>query len=215
MTSRIHHRPLASAIGAVRTVGSALLAATLLAAPVGAQTVGGARFGAPPRALEGFLTQYRFAAGDAPVAVEGVGGRFVWTTPPVLGDPTSLAARTSLGVFGVFLPRQNGLGYTTLHAGGELSVRPLPAPVAARVEPVVSLGVGALRTDVADRVRVGTRDLALGDRADMSLALSPGVGARVALVPGLDLRADVRDVITFREAVRNNLAYGVGLGMAF
>jgi hypothetical protein len=211
MTSRIHRRALASAIG---TLGSALLAATLLATPATAQTIGGARFGAPPRALEGFLTQYRFAAGGDPVAVEGVGGRFVWTAPPVLGDPTSLAARTSLGVFGVFLPRQNGLGYTTLHAGGELSVRPLPTPV-ARVEPVVSVGVGGLRTDLADRVRVGTRDLALGDRADMALALSPGVGARVALVPGLDLRADVRDVITFREAVRNNLAYGVGLGMAF
>src|SRR5687768_2767187 len=102
---------------------------------------------APVRAVEGFLTRYQLDTDrGSRLAVDGVGGRFVWTSRAALIDPASLAARTSVGVFGVFLPEQNRLGFSMLHAGAELGVRPLAAPLLARVEPTLSLGLGALRT---------------------------------------------------------------------
>lgn len=174
------------------------------------------RWAAPSRAFEGFLTRYRLdAVRGSDIGVDGVGGRLLWTAPTVLGDPQSVAARASLGVFGVFLPTQHGLGFSTLHAGGEVSVRPLPRPIGARFEPVISAGVGALRISVAEQSRGRTGDLPRSDRTSTVFALSPGVGARWALMRGLDVRGDVRDVLTFRGGTRHNPAYGVGLGMAF
>jgi hypothetical protein len=199
------------------------LAGAALVAPVPSASAQLApRFGedlreaAPVRALEGFLTRYQLDTerGNR-LAVDGVGGRFLWTSSAALTDPASLAARTSVGVFGVFLPEQNRLGFSMLHGGAELNVRPLAAPILARIEPLLSFGVGALRTHVAELSQTRARDLALADRSNVALALSPGAGARIALVPGLDLRADARDVVTFRDGVRNHVAWNVGLGMTF
>lgn len=194
------------------------LAAALvaLAAPAHAQAPAPARLAAPPRAFEGFLTRYRLDAlrGGA-IGVDGVGGRVMWSAPTVLGDPSRLAARTSVGLFGVFLPTQNGLGFSTLHAGGELAVRPLPRPIGGRVEPTLSAGVGALRIAIAERSRGRTIELPRSEGTNTVLAVSPGVGARVGLLPGLDVRGDVRDVLTFRGGTRHNPAFGFGLGMAF
>jgi hypothetical protein len=205
-----------------RAVIAALAGASLLTptfhlsaqlAPRFAEDLDGA---APVRAVEGFLTRYRLDTDRGNrLAVDGVGGRLVWTSGAALTDPTGLAARTSLGVFGVFLPEQNRLGFSMLHAGAELGMRPLATPLLARVEPTISLGIGALRTHVAERSLSRADALALADRSNVALALSPGAGARVALVPGLDLRGDVRDVVTLRNGVRHHAAWGIGLGMTF
>ena len=47
--------------------------------------------------------------------------------------------------------------------------------------------------------------------ARSAVAVSPAVGARVSLVPGLALRVDARDVLLFRDARRHNPELAVGL----
>jgi hypothetical protein len=209
-------RPIARRALIACLAGAPLLDPASLSAQLAPRYAAELDAAAPVRAVEGFLTRYQLDTDrGSRLAVDGVGGRLAWTSAAALTDPASLAARTSVGVFGVFLPEQNRLGFSMLHAGAELGVRPLAAPLLARIEPTLSFGLGALRTHVAERSQSRARNLVLADRSNVALALSPGAGARVAIVPGLDLRGDVRDVVTLRDGVRHHAAWGVGLGMTF
>ena len=167
-------------------------------------------------ALEGFYTQLRFD-GARDVRVDGLGAKLMWN-PALTADPSSdswLARHTAVGLFGVYTPERD-LGFSTVHGGVVADVRPFAGMIGGRVEPFVSLGAGALRTNV-ERLAPIRRDAPspLLARSVTTATLVPGVGARVMLTPGIALQGDLRDVMTFRGDTRHNTAFGVGLRVAF
>jgi hypothetical protein len=182
------------------TLGS--LPARLAVAQVDVVPVWGAR-----PALEGSYTQLRFDGGDA--RAEGLGGRLMWGAAPIPGAPSSLVSRTSAGLFAAYTPAE-ALGFSTLQLGLVADVRPFS--IAGRVDPFLSLGAGALRTSVAPgRAAQAVAVTPLAERSNTTLAVTPGVGARLNLGPGLAVQGDVRDVVTFRGDTRHNVAIGAGV----
>jgi hypothetical protein len=178
--------------------------------------------------FEGYYAHYRLdARGDATRA-NGFGGRLMWY--PGSGEPRAawLAPRIGLGAFAEYAPEQEA-GFTLLHAGLQGDVSLLPRPLFGRIDPMVGLGVGALRTNGVDLF--GDREvnggvafsiagmpslrLPTADHAVTTFALSPALGARVAAFRGVALRADVRDLVTFRSGTKHNrqLSIGVSLGV--
>jgi hypothetical protein len=167
-------------------------------------------------ALEGFYSQQRFDGAGAPRA-DGLGAKLMWN-PALTADPSNaswLARHTAVGLYGVYTPERE-LGFSTVHGGVVADVRPLAGLVAGRVEPFVSLGAGALRTNVRDDAATRrTAPSPLLAKSVTTATLMPGIGARVMLTPGVALQGDLRDVMTFRAGTQHNTAFGVGLRLAF
>ena len=90
----------------------------------------------------------------------------------------------------------------------------LQTPLFGRVLPVASLGAGMLWTN-REGPDVPSVDFTLGNRSEQLFALSPSLGTRVGLWRQLSLRADVRDVITFRDEPRNHLQFAGGLSFSY
>ena len=115
------------------------------------------------------------------------------------------------------------------HVGVQADLSLTDRWLAGRVEPLVSLGVGAFRARrlATDGLPVGTLCLrpAVPDGAGCDAAraapetpvrrraptVTPGLGARIALLPGLALRADVRDVIVYDGPPRHGAEVAVGV----
>jgi hypothetical protein len=162
-------------------------------------------------AVDGHYTRLALDARERLVA-DGVGGRLMWsaTRPGDVGT-SWLAERASVGLFGAYTPDRD-LGFSTVHLGAVVDLQPVLTPVAGRVTPFVSLGAGALRTNVTLRAPAALRTRSpLTERSNTTPTLAPGAGLRVAVAPGLALQGDVRDVMTFRRDARHNLALEVGL----
>lgn len=220
------------AIALALAAGAALLAAR----PAGAQ------YGVPVYpgpggrlAVEAFLSEHRSPDGASGTRTrqDGVGGRVLWWLAED-GARAGLASR--LGV-GAFLVRTDDAGASagspqrrTVHAGVEVSARALAGPIGGRLEPVLSLGVGAFDTReapvrsrelpwlvVTDLPRRFEQPAAFADQTTAStrtsLALTPGIGARLRVLPGLALRADLRDAVVFREGPRHFVELIGGLSL--
>ena len=167
-------------------------------------------------AVDGFHTRLHLAANEGRVGVDGIGGRLMWSaTRPDGADASWLADHASIGLLASHTPAQS-LGFSTLHLGAVVDVQPLATPLAGRVTPFLSLGAGMLRTTVSSSVRASARPTSpLTERSNTAPTLSPAAGLRVALVPGIALQADVRDLVTFRGDTRHNLGLGAGLRFGF
>ena len=166
-----------------------LALALLLAAP-------GSLFGqvgARTPELDYFLSRYD-ADGQA------VGARLMWELAPL--------SRTSLGGYLVHSPDEEGWTGSWRY-GAQADVRVTRVPVAGRVDPIVSLGVGAIRA-LDDR-----EPEARGQLFERSthLSVAPGLGVRFRLAPGFGLRGDARQVLDFREGVERNLELSGGLSL--
>lgn len=194
------------------------------ATPLGAQ-------GAPPGlTVEGWVGQSRLEPallGDE-LRLSGTGVRLL-VPVAALGagdDGRSLARRLAVG--GFLTTASTGDGVDARHVGVQADLRLTDRWLRRRVEPLLSLGVGAFHAR-----REGThapfptvacldggpgsvcRLLGDGARAQRrrELALSPALGLRYALRPGLALRADVRDVIVYDGAPRHNAELAVGVSL--
>jgi hypothetical protein len=154
--------------------------------------------GAHP-AVEGFVARVAFDGASRAVYANGVGGRVLWTAP----------YRTALGAYAMYTPEQ-GLGFSTTQLGVSGELRPLGRDAAA-LQPVLSLDAGALRTHV--RAGGPTVDDAapLAARTTVALALVPGAGVRLRVAPGIALRADARDLVTFHDGPRHSAVWGLGV----
>lgn len=168
--------------------------------------------------IEGGYTQLRFDGDGSTPRAHGVDGRLMWKLAPSAGDASGLASRMELGVYGTYTPEQRfGQGFRVGSYGGGLAadLRPLASPIAGRIDPYVSLGAGALHVSV-DRANLVSRSPSpLLDRSRTTFALTPGAGLQVRLTPGVALRGELRDVMTFRDDTRHNVAVGTGLRLTF
>lgn len=167
------------------------------------------------RSVDLFLTQHRLTLDDGERwDASGAGGRVLWSLAPLArsaGFP--LLDRVAAGGYLV-----HSLGSVerreVWHYGVQTDVRLVPVPV-GRVDPIVSLGIGAVRAEAPIRpvLPAPERSVVLegdGPRAGMiseqvvtSLSLTPGIGARVRVLPGMALRGDLRSLIDVRDERRH------------
>ena len=181
--------------------------------------------------VEGYVGQARLEAGllgdDA--RLTGAGARLLLPLA-AFGATTEhpLVRRLAVGGF-VTSTSADDDRVRARHVGVQADLSLTDRWLAGRVEPLVSLGVGAFRarrmaTDGPPPSPLCVRpplDAALacpavrgdaGARARRDLtAVTPGIGARVALLPGLALRADVRDVIVHDGGPRHGAEVAVGV----
>ena len=197
----------------------------------------------PAELLEGYLTRAQLdpSVTGSRIRVDGAGARVLRALAPLPEDGAlRLPQRFALGGFVTYAPRDDA-GVTTLHYGATTDFRLRSQPIAGRIEPLLSLGVGAFRTqrDITREQRVpvlclrptdisglGASSFCGGRTADRAftarpqvvtstnLAVSPALAFRVWLVPDLALRADVRDVVVYRGGPRHNVELATGVSFA-
>jgi hypothetical protein len=200
-------------LGALGVMLGALPTATTSAQqPVtGVQTVQLAR-----PTFEPFYTRIRFASDRGRMNAEGIGARFMWRGSSLFDPSSPLAGHLDLGVFGSYTPKHTFLAKldaATYHFGLEADVRPFSTPLAGRVDPFASLGLGVLSTHVTSGLAQAPSPLFRGSGSAITLA--PGVGARLMLSSYLGLQGDVRDVVAFDEGARHNPALSAGVSLRF
>ena len=186
--------------------------------------------------VEGYISQNRFDGGtrDDRLLLEGVGGRVLWSLAPVQDALRgSFASRLSIGGFYTHAPATS-TRLESRHFGIEADLRTFAGPLFNRVDPIVSLGIGAFRTEtkalrtemspygptvwIADDPAGGLPavrplELIAPSRTTTRLAITPGVGARLFLTPGLALRGDVRDVVLLGPGRRHNVEIAGGMSV--
>jgi len=167
--------------------------------------------------IEAGYTQLRFDGDRSTLSAHGVGGRLMWNLAPAApgaGATSGLASRTDVGLYGTYTPQQRfGQGFRlgSYGAGVAADVRPLASPIAGRVEPYLSMGAGPLRVNVDRAAALTPAPSPLLERSRTVFSLTPGAGVVVRLTPGVALRGELRDVMTFRDDTRHNVAFGAGL----
>jgi hypothetical protein len=170
---------------------------------------------AGPLTVEGYYTHYRLDTnGDDRFGMNGIGGRLMWSGAMRAAGVQSLPSRTALGVFAEYAPTQDR-GFSILHAGAQGDIRLTSTPLFGRVLPIASLAAGALWTDVEDAPKAQLSGFPLAARRTTTFAATPSLGARVGLWRELGLRADLRDVITFRHQTLHNWQFATGLSFTF
>jgi len=187
----------------------------------------------PQPVLEGYVARARLDPGVAGTRarVEGMGARLLIPVDQLTSSSThGLAGRLLVGGFFTALPADEQ-GVSARHYGAQADLRLTDHPLAGDIQPLVSLGVGAFRARsdggqyALGSICLRPRDLAgagapercvpqIAERPRIdgaNLALSPAVGVRVGLLPGLAARADARDVIVYRGAARHIPELALGL----
>ena len=221
----------------VRALVSALLlvplAASLAAtAPLAAQVPPVEK--RPAVVFEAYLSRARLdpSVVGTPTRLEGVGGRLL--VPLAAFDAGGFARRLSVGGFVAHAPDDDDR-LSAVHYGATTDVRLLDRPIAGTFDPLFSLGVGAFRVRRAvesglfsspaclrpnDFVVIPRRPecspyaaLRKPTVAETDFALSPAVGTRIALLPGVALRLDLRDIVIYRGAPRHNFELATGVSI--
>ena len=180
-------------------------------------------------ALEGYVARTSLDAtiGGDGRSVDAVGARLLWRLAPgSAGERLSLAQRTVVGGFVERLPAPDR-GFRAWYAGLQSDFHPLPGALWSRVDPIVSFGTGMLRTQSEPARRRGplcfrAMDVPFSDVSCLPApgtstnqygAMSPAVGLRVGIVPGLALRADARDLIVYRGHPTHGREVSVGMSL--
>ena len=221
-------------------VAAAMCAAMLVsvAPDVRGQSGGGAVAGwnESRRYLDYYVSRYRLGVdSEQPAESDAVGGRLMWSVAPMLRSVQSpWLDRTLVGGYLTHTPEDADRN-EVLRYGAQVDVIVWPTPLAGRVEPLVSLAAGAVRiTDSGVRWRsvpylmpdepegrwIGTvpplLQGSLPDRTWTGASLTPGIGARIRLMPGVSFRTDARQVIDFHDRPTHNfeLSGGISVGTA-
>jgi hypothetical protein len=168
-------------------------------------------------AFEYFVARNRLELGDGATDLSGVGARLLW---PLAGvSPTPLLARTDVGGYLVHSPR-DGAEPEMWHYGVQADLRLTRGSVAGRIDPLVSLGLGAVRveepakhTPIVPFRDPEARAAASAPRTRTDASVVPGVGARLRLLPGLGLRGDVRMMVDFGERTTRNVETSAGVSI--
>lgn len=170
---------------------------------------------AGPLTVEGYYTHYRLATSGADrFGMHGIGGRLLWNGALRFAGLESLPSRSAVGVFAEYAPTQDR-GFSLIHTGAQGDFNLAPRRLFGRVTPIASLAAGALWTDVEDENTAIATGFPLAARRTTTFALTPAAGLRVGLWRELGLRADVRDVMTFRHKTLNNIQFATGLSFVF
>ena len=180
----------------------------------------------PQPVVEGYVARARLDPGVA-------GARVMFPLEQLTGATTSrIARRVLVGGFVTSAPGDDRR-VAARHVGAQADVRLTERPILGTIEPLASLGVGSFRARQAPagEYPLATVCLRPADagapaarclpvlareraRTSTDVALSPAVGVRLGILPGLALRADARDVVVYRGAPRHNPELAVGLSLS-
>lgn len=169
---------------------------------------------APPRveprpSFEYFVARNRLERGGTASELDGVGGRVLW--PLRASGP--LLSRMAVGGY-LTHAQEAGEDPDMWHYGVQADLRLTRSPLLGRLDPLVSLGVGAVRVqEPAGRSLLTLPGRAPALRTTTDPSLVPGVGARVHLLPWLGFRGDVRMLVDFRDGARRDLEVAGGLSI--
>lgn len=170
---------------------------------------------AGPLTVEGYYTHYRLdTSAEARLGMHGIGGRLMWNGALRFAGLESLPSRSALGIFAEYAPTQDR-GFSLIHTGAQTDFNLAPTPLFGRITPIASLAAGALWTDVEDQNKAIATGFPLAARRTTTFALTPAAGIRIGLWRELGVRADVRDVMTFRQRTLNNIQFATGLSFVF
>ena len=196
-------------------ISSLMLAfASSFATPAEAQTMSVSVIRPEPgRMLEGYYSHYRFSTPSDRVGMDGIGARLMWNPARADYGATALPSRFAVGMFGEYAPEQDK-GFSVGHVGvqGDMSV--FRSPLYGRISPVLSLGAGMLWTN-RDGPAISNPEFSLADRSVRTFTLAPSLGTRVGLWRQVGLRADVRDLVTFRDRTLHHVSFATGLSFPF
>lgn len=182
---------------------------------------------AAPVWIEAFVSRQRGEAAGR--RAEGWGGRLLWPLAPGDDEPAGLLGglrrHLSLGAFAVRTTPPARLG--AWHLGGQVDARLLSRVLGGRVEPLLSLGAGAYREELAGHRGADVPVVLLARPIERPApiravrpplttthgALSSGAALRLHLAPGLAARVDVRQLLVM-DGPRGarELAVGMAVG---
>ena len=168
----------------------------------------------PGRIIDGYYSHYRFDTPGSRTGMSGIGARVMWNPARADYGATALPSRFAFGLFGEYAPNQENKSFSVGHVGVQGDVNVFQTPLFGRVLPVASLGAGMLWTDRAGPA-VSSPEFSLANRSIRSFALSPSIGTRVGLWRQLSLRADARDLVTFKDQALHHIQFAAGLSFAY
>ena len=184
--------------------------------------------------MEGLISRHQVASGGevgGRSALDGFGGRLLWAfaspEAPGLGWRDRLYA--GVYVLGGSDPTKTT---RTRHSGAQVDLR-LGREQGPGVETLLSLGAGVFRTTAQGWREVAAPRVMRTENPDIfgsaamtavrwslpvkqawtSLAVTPGLGARLRLSPDFAIRLDARDVMAFRAPVRHTPELAAGLSL--
>lgn len=184
------------------------------------------------RYLDYYVSRFRLASSPGGEAeADAVGGRLMWSVAPLIRAlPGEWESRTLVGGYLTHAPDDTDR-MEILRYGAQVDYFVTSAPMGGRVEPLLSLAAGAVRVtesavhwaSVPYLVLDGEGEggmrgtpllrASLPERVSTSASVTPGVGARIRLLPGLSFRTDARQVIDFRDGVTANLELSGGISV--
>lgn len=158
-----------------------------------------------------YFSELRVPEGDGSLETDGIGARVMWNGASVFGPASILARRTEYGVYGVFDPKQRLRGdqsLTAIRLGVRGTVRLLQAPLVGWFDPIASLGTGLWHSSASGPV---TTHSPLLSGSVTTWELTPGLGLRVAVGPGMAIQGDLQEALTFSSGVQHTLALALGV----
>lgn len=166
--------------------------------------------------VDGYVSRYRLALPNARTRLDGMGGRIMWALAPTLGaERERLAEHLAVGVFAAATPGDgvaNRGEVRTAVYGFQLDARPLRAPMGRMVEPVLSVGVGALQVRQTTPTRWILRDGMTLVPHDVPIAHLPPAGeerrTHVVLAPAIGILLSPRADFALRFDARRLLNHG-------
>jgi hypothetical protein len=189
-----------------RFLPAAACAALLCALPAPARSQQVDRF--PDRGPRGYFEYFATGASNSPAREGGgIGARLLLRLPTSAG----VLERVAVGGYAARLPGGPGRARAEYGLHTEWS-----AAARGAVDPVLTLGVGAVRREAGWIWRLGDRPLRLPRTGTTTgFALAPGVGARFHLARGVALRGDLRRAVALdRDGVGGTeVAGGISLAL--
>ena len=158
-----------------------------------------------------YFSELRVPEGDGSLETDGIGVRVMWKGASVFSSSSLLARRTEYGVYGVFDPKQRLRGdqnLTAVRLGVRGNVRLLETPLVGWFDPLVSLGTGLWHSSASGPV---TTHSPLLSGSVTTWELTPGLGLRVAVGPGMAIQGDLHEALTFSSGVQHSLALALGV----
>jgi hypothetical protein len=179
---------------------AALLCAT--SAPALSQQLSRSQDRAPRGYFEYYATGASRALGGG---AGGVGARLLLRVP----SPAAVLERVAVGAYAARLPGGPG-------AASEYGVHTeWSAPARGAVDPVLTLGLGALRREGGWTWRLSERPVRLpAPEASTTFSLAPGVGARVHVGRGVALRGDLRRAFALERGGVSGTEVAGGISLA-
>ncbi len=165
-------------------------------------------------AVDAFFTAYQLEAllDQQSPHLAGGGLRVLFNAAPITGLDAGFVRRTGVGGYVIYTPTRDNV--RSWHFGAQVDFRLLGAPAGGFLDPIISLGAGAMRVDTPDEPAIQRYGGEIGV-SETFATLTPGIGARIHFGRGFALRGDLRSVAVFGQELTHHPEFSGGLSLLF